>query len=292
MTSGLQPQRLGPPMKKLGPLGIAFVVVGCIAGLGLFIVFVRFMASREQEACIAALADAKAAVQTPVDGGDDAVAARAVQSALARCKTNTPEASALSEAIARRAELGKTVRARPAMLAAGYRAAQLDPAAMATACKQRSLYVVEMVATNVATGPHYWDCDPDAVYGTIYLSPSECEARKLTSTTVQDEFGKSVGACKRDSQPEDESAGVMRIKASGSWLSAPTKEKLEKAVALAAAGNRAGYDDYLRRERGIVVVAPRMEVYVVEGSLFGPVKVRGKSTGREMWVLAESLEHP
>lgn len=285
------------PTKKPSPLVVVGLIVGAVLAFGALIAFAGVMARRQAERCSAAMATANAAVAVPVDGSDDAAATRALNDAIEKCRKVNERAAdveALKASLARRQELGKSVRARPAMLAAGYKPEQLDRSAMVPVCRSRGLYVVEMVASNVAGEPHFWDCERNAVFGTMYLGPADCEARKLEHTTITDDKGNTVGACKR-AEPEVETIpGLMRIKAEGVYVGATTKAKLERAVDIAASGDRAAFDRYVKTEPGVALMAPRTEVVLVDldGLLLGPAKVRKRGETTEIWVLRDALESP
>lgn len=128
-------------------------------------------------------------------------------SAIAKC-AQVPERAADVESmkaiLVRRAELAKTVRAWPTMKAAGYTKEQLLRESMAPICQARRLYPVEMVASNVPGERHYWDCEPNAVFGTMYLDSRDCEARKLEHTTIVDDSGNTVGVCANRGVPPEE----------------------------------------------------------------------------------------
>ncbi len=293
---GQPPQYLSPPPKKPSALAIVGIIGGGVLAFAVLIAFVAFLAKRQAQACDDAMARARAAVTQPVDGGDDTAATSAAKEATSKCgriSERAADVDALKAALTRRAELTKSVRARPAMLAAGYTKEQLARESMIPICRARGLYVVEMVASNVAGEPHYWDCEPDAVFGTMYLDARDCEARKLEHTTIVDESGNTVGVCRRPAPAVAEApAGLMRIKSEGAWLGATTKAKLEKAVEIAASGDRAAFDRYTKTEPGVAIMAPRTEVILVEldGILFGPARVRRKGGTEEVWVLREALE--
>lgn len=289
---GPSPSHGGPPAKKPGPLVIAALVVGGVVALVAFGFFARFMAQRQDAECATAIGVA----MSVVGGNDDAKASAAAERAHAKCRSgHESELAGLDQALARRAELAKTRTARPALLAAGYRAEQLDRATMAPVCKSRGFMVVEMVAPNVAGSPHYFDCDRLVLWQTSAQSREECAARKLEHTTTTDELGNTVGACKRTAPPEEETPpGLMRVKADGAYVGATTKAKLERAVAISASGDREAFARYMKTEPGVVVMQPRLEVFIVEldGLLFGPARVRKKGSTQEIWVLREALESP
>ncbi len=116
--------------------------------------------------------------------------------------------------------------------------------------------------------------------------------------------GRTVVGCDTPKEPTVEAktapaateapSGVstMRIKSEGAWVGATTKAKLEKAVDIAASGDRAAFEKYVQTEPGVAIMAPRTEVVIVEldGILLGPARVRRKGGTQEVWVLREALE--
>lgn len=260
-TSPVAPSPLRP---KPSPFVVAGIIGGSVLGFAALIAFVSFMAKRQGRACDDAMSRAGVAITKPVDGSDDALTTSAVTEAIDKCQ-GIPERAAdvdrMNAILVRRAAVVKTVRAWPALRAAGYTKEQLTRDLMAPVCQTRGLYPVEMVASNVAGGPHYWDCEPNAVFGTMYLDARDCEARKLEHTTIVDDSGKTVGVCRKPQAGAvaiDAPAGLMRIK-QGAWVGATTKAKLEKAVELVASGDRAAFDAYIKREPGVVIMMPRAE---------------------------------
>jgi hypothetical protein len=168
------------------------VIAGGIVVIVGFLIFVRSKALGQEENCAAAVQDAHARVAGDLDAFRSAVeAARAV------CKSlGAKELDALETELKKRDSAAKAIAARPALLAAGYKEEQFTRASMLPICKERNRMPVEMVASEVQGKPRYWKCEADVFYQDAPQTEAECEAKRLDHTTIVDEHGKRVGACK------------------------------------------------------------------------------------------------
>jgi hypothetical protein len=149
---------------------------------------------------------------------------------------------------------------------------------------------VARVAGQLPGTPRFWECDASLPYLDAPATPALCEAKGLEYVTLTEFDGSLKGACKRKAEPEP--VGLMRTKREGSYVGAITQAKLERAVQLAAQGDRGAFDRYVRGEPGVFIVAPDIEVVLVEtsGVLASMVKVHRRGDPAEFWVLREALE--
>jgi hypothetical protein len=130
-------------------------------------------------------------------GSDPAASRAAIQAARAKCKSlREDELTALEANVDSQEKDAKALAARPALLAAGYKPEQFSRATMLPVCRAKDRMPMRKVAHEVPSAPEYWDCDEKVVYQDRPQAPSDCESRNLEFTTIRDENGKDIGACK------------------------------------------------------------------------------------------------
>lgn len=284
------PPRTAPQGKTSTARTVGIVVglgvLGILLMIGLGVLLARG-AAKQTANCDAAYAEAAGLVAKSDPGGR-----QAIEKARSICMSSlkVPELAALEAQAEKNEEFAKTLAAKPAMLAAGYKEEQLYRETMSDVCKGRGFMVVEMVAPNVPGGPHYWDCDPTIPYQEGRQSPESCAAKNLEFGAMQGPDGEPIGVCKR--KAAEAPAGLMRIKKDGVHVGATTEALLERAVEIAASGDREAFDKYVRKTPGVALMQPRLQVIIVDTSGFfaSRVKVRKKGGTQEVWVLREALE--
>ncbi|MCA9643405.1 MAG: hypothetical protein KC492_22050 [Myxococcales bacterium] len=190
----------GPKPTKLSPAVIAGAIAGGFVVLLILAGLLRSAATRQRKRCDAELQQAVAQLAK----NDPTATRAAIESARTVCKSYRAADIATLEAEAEKREvIARAEAARPLLLAAGYKPEQLSRATMLPVCKAKNRMPVEMVAPGMTGEPHYWDCDRDVLYQESPQTPASCEARKLEFTTVLDEEGKRVGACKMSAEAKE-----------------------------------------------------------------------------------------
>lgn len=284
-----------PASKQVPPVVVAAVLVVTVLGGVAGAFGLRANGAKIDAKC----GEAVQAVRDALAKNDDAALQSALGAARPVCvgdarlaaveaETNQRQAATQRQA-AHEARIAAIAAARPALLKAGYKPEQLDEAAMTSVCRRRGFMVVPMQADNVPGSPPYWDCDKAIVFQDAPRVPADC-TEGLEYTNFKNEFGERVGACKKAAPPEP--IGAMRIKKDGPWVGASTKGKLEKAISLAALDGNEAFQRYVKSEPGVTLMQPGLDVTVVQGAMSGPVLVRKRANGGEVWVQAESLEMP
>jgi len=189
------------PKPKASPALIAGLVGGGLLVLVGLVLLLRSAAHKQEADCAVAIQTAS----TRVAAGDPNGSRTGIQSARDVCKSwRADELAALESAVEKQEADAKAKAAYPALLAAGYKQEQLTRSSMLPVCKAKDRMPVEMIAYNVPGEPHYWDCDRNILYQDRPQTSADCEARKLDFTTVRDETGKDVGACKMSAERIDE----------------------------------------------------------------------------------------
>jgi hypothetical protein len=276
------PSPTGTSASRTNPVVAVAVVVGLLALCGGGVALLKSLAEGQQRQCVATLAKVQAAPTRAL-----------LDAAKAVCKSVEPASVAAAEhQVAEAEQLAKDVAARPALLASGFQPEQLERASMAAACRQRGCLAVVRLAAQLPGPPRYWECDPTLPYLDAPATPAVCEAKGYDYSTVTDVDGAVAGVCKRKEPAA--TVGLMRVRADGAYVGAATRAKLERAVQLAASGDRSAFDRYLKAEPGVFVVAPNLEVVLVDvsGVLASMVKVHKNGDPAEFWLLREAIESP
>lgn len=185
-----QPGQQGPLAPPPNPSPLKPKVVVALVGGGLLVLvafgaFIRHMAHKQEAECTALAQQAATQVAAGASSARDTIAA-----ARGVCHSMREDELAALEATLTQLE------ARPALLAAGFKSEQFSRAAMLPLCKAKDRMPVEMIAHQVQGQPRYWDCDDHIVYQDVPQTSAACKARGLDYTTMRDEHGQDVGACK------------------------------------------------------------------------------------------------
>lgn len=189
------------PKPKASPALVAGLVGGGLVVLVGLALLLRSAAHKQESTCAGAV---QAASSTVAAGAPNASRA-AIQVARDACKSlRADELAALEASVTKQEADAKAKAGYPALLAAGYKPEQLARASILPICKAKDRMPVEMVASNVAGEPRYWDCDRNVLFQERPQTPADCEAKKLEFTTTRDENGKDVGACKMSAERLDE----------------------------------------------------------------------------------------
>jgi len=179
--------------KNLTPLLVAGTIIAMVA----FLFLGRTLSRRQGEQCDAAMQD----LVGKIASGNPSAARVAIESARLTCRSmRVADLTALEAEVQKQENEAITMAARPALLAAGYTQEQFTRATILPVCKSKDRMPREMSAREVSGAPHYWACDPEVLYQETPQTPASCEARKLEFATIQDENGRSVGACKKSAE--------------------------------------------------------------------------------------------
>ncbi len=204
-----------PPNKT--NVKVVTLIAGGVIVLVALVFLIGSLAHRQQEKCDVAMQD----VAVKVAAGNATATRTAIEAARGTCKSlHAAELASLDVTLQKQLQKEenetKTLAARPALLAAGHTPEQLSRATVLPVCKSKDRMPVEMIAREVSGNPHYWDCDTQVLYQDAPNTPASCEARKLEFTTIQDENGNSVGACKKgeESIAEDQLRKACKLGAS------------------------------------------------------------------------------